>query len=185
VVRSGTHPRVTAISPQPHSSSQESYQSILDSNDSNGALQSVGVYAIGNSPVVPGGTFTLCEASGGAGSNSNGYLDEVRVSNVVRTADWIATEYNNQNSPATFYSLSPEQDVVVPASVGLSASESQQFTVPLLGDCASPAMTWSINPAGVGTMSASGLYTAPATIATEQTVTVTATSVADTLLTTA
>jgi len=46
-------------------------------------------------------------------------------------------------------------------------------------------MTWSINPAGVGTMSASGLYTAPATIATEQTVTVTATSVADTLLTTA
>src|ERR1035441_9492504 len=28
-----THSRVTGISPQPHSSSRESYQSILDSND--------------------------------------------------------------------------------------------------------------------------------------------------------
>lgn len=36
-----------------------------------------------------------------------GTLDEVRYSNIVRSADWIATEYNNQNSPSTFYSISP------------------------------------------------------------------------------
>ena len=32
----------------------------------------------------------------------NGLIDEVRISDAVRSADWIATEYNNQNSPSTF-----------------------------------------------------------------------------------
>jgi hypothetical protein len=31
-------------------------------------------------------------------------LDDVRISNIVRSADWIVTEYNNQSSPSTFYS---------------------------------------------------------------------------------
>jgi RHS repeat-associated protein len=35
----------------------------------------------------------------------NGSVDEVRVSSGVRSADWIAAEYNNQNSPSTFYSV--------------------------------------------------------------------------------
>jgi hypothetical protein len=34
-----------------------------------------------------------------------GSLDEFRVSNTARSADWIATEYNNQSSPSTFYSI--------------------------------------------------------------------------------
>jgi hypothetical protein len=37
-----------------------------------------------------------------------GTLDEIRVSNAVRSADWIATEYNNQSSPGTFYTLGSE-----------------------------------------------------------------------------
>jgi hypothetical protein len=36
-----------------------------------------------------------------------GLLDEVRVSNVARTASWIATEYNNQGSPSTFVTIGP------------------------------------------------------------------------------
>ena len=32
-----------------------------------------------------------------------GYIDEARISNTARNADWIKTEYNNQTSPATFY----------------------------------------------------------------------------------
>jgi len=40
-----------------------------------------------------------------AGQNLDGALDEVRVSNTVRSANWITTEYNNQSSPATFYSI--------------------------------------------------------------------------------
>jgi hypothetical protein len=35
----------------------------------------------------------------------NGGLDEVRISNIVRSAAWISTEYNNQSSPSTFYSV--------------------------------------------------------------------------------
>ena len=44
-----------------------------------------------------------------AGNYYNGLLDEVRISSAVRSANWIMTEYNNQNSPATFYSVSSEQ----------------------------------------------------------------------------
>jgi uncharacterized Zn-binding protein involved in type VI secretion len=36
----------------------------------------------------------------------NGLIDEARISFSARSADWIATEYNNQNSPATFYTIS-------------------------------------------------------------------------------
>jgi len=38
-----------------------------------------------------------------------GKLDEVRISNSVRSAAWIATEYNNQNSPGTFVSVGSQQ----------------------------------------------------------------------------
>lgn len=39
----------------------------------------------------------------------NGRLDEIRMSNTNRSTDWITTEYNNQNSPATFYTLGTEE----------------------------------------------------------------------------
>ena len=34
----------------------------------------------------------------------------MRVSDVKRTAGWIATEYNNQSSPGTFYSIATEEN---------------------------------------------------------------------------
>jgi len=30
-------------------------------------------------------------------------VDEVRIANLMRSPGWIATEYNNQNSPSSFY----------------------------------------------------------------------------------
>ncbi len=36
----------------------------------------------------------------------DGALDEIRVASVVRAADWLLTEFNNQNSPSTFCSIS-------------------------------------------------------------------------------
>ena len=38
----------------------------------------------------------------------DGTLDEVRISNLRRTLGWIKTEYNNQSSPSTFYTVSRE-----------------------------------------------------------------------------
>src|SRR5262245_39566857 len=40
--------------------------------------------------------------------NFKGLLDEVRISDSIRSADWIATDYKNQSSPTTFCRLGPE-----------------------------------------------------------------------------
>ncbi|MFB3112800.1 MAG: DUF2341 domain-containing protein, partial [Gemmatimonadales bacterium] len=39
----------------------------------------------------------------------DGKLDEVRVSSVQRSTDWIATEFNNQDDPANFYLVCGEE----------------------------------------------------------------------------
>ncbi len=41
----------------------------------------------------------------------NGKIDEVRVINTVRSADWLATEYNNQYDTINFYSIGKEYTV--------------------------------------------------------------------------
>ncbi len=46
-----------------------------------------------------------------------GNFDEFRISNTTRPANWIATSYNNQNSPATFYAVSSEVTAGVLCSV--------------------------------------------------------------------
>lgn len=43
-----------------------------------------------------------------SGTTSNMKMAEVRVSNVVRSASWIATCYSNQNNPSGFYSIGIE-----------------------------------------------------------------------------
>jgi hypothetical protein len=40
-----------------------------------------------------------------ANAFANVDIDEFRITNVAETQDWMTTEYNNQNSPSTFYSL--------------------------------------------------------------------------------
>ncbi|MEP5944118.1 MAG: DUF2341 domain-containing protein, partial [Balneola sp.] len=42
----------------------------------------------------------------------NGFVDEVRISNIARSADWISTEFNNQDNPGTFYSEVEENPVL-------------------------------------------------------------------------
>ncbi len=107
----------------------------------------------------------------------NGQVDEVRMSTSIRSADWVATEFNNQNSLSTFYAISSENGASLnlhPTTANLYAGQSQQLTGEVVGDCSNPSVTWSVSPAGVGTVTATGLYTAPGTIPTYQTVTVTA-----------
>ena len=50
-------------------------------------------------------------ANGAPGEFFKHNIDEVRVANTARSAGWIATEYNNQKSPSTFYSLGDEQNL--------------------------------------------------------------------------
>jgi len=75
-------------------------------------------------------------------------------------------------------SLNPLVSVTVsPASVTLTQSQTQSFAATVT-NAGNTAVTWSLSPV-VGSVSAAGLYTAPASIASAQTVTVKATSVAD------
>ena len=51
------------------------------------------------------------EGENTAGRIFNGHLDEVRISNIARSADWIATEYNNQKTLSSFYIVDLEETV--------------------------------------------------------------------------
>lgn len=105
----------------------------------------------------------------------NGRIDEARISRTARSAGWIATEYNNQRSPATFYTLSGEISGAgaLPTGVKLFASQTVQFTV--AGACDTNAV-WAMTSGAPGTLTASGLYTAPPFIDAPQTVTITGTT---------
>jgi hypothetical protein len=52
----------------------------------------------------PGGSFSQYSL--------DGKLDEIRISSVARSADWLTTEYNNQNTPLSFHSVGSEESWV-------------------------------------------------------------------------
>jgi hypothetical protein len=71
-----------------------------------------GVDTVGDTISPLGSIDTTGHAAVGADGGwgwFDGILDEVRISNSARSAFWISTEYNNQNSPATFYSLGNQE----------------------------------------------------------------------------
>ena len=73
---------------------------------------------------------------------------------------------------------------VTPATAAVRAGAAQAFAAAVTGN-ANTSVTWSVNAvaggnATTGTMDATGLYTAPVNLPTANTITVTATSVADT-----
>lgn len=57
---------------------------------------------------ISGDPLTFGSVEGGGTQFLNGQIDEVRISNSVRSADWIATEYNNQSSPSAFVTIGAE-----------------------------------------------------------------------------
>jgi uncharacterized repeat protein (TIGR01451 family) len=82
----------------------------------NGSSYSLAIYLNGVNQTngISGGTDTLTDpgtdvALGRRNSDSSTYLDgsldEVRISKTARSADWIATEYNNQSNPSNFYAV--------------------------------------------------------------------------------
>ncbi|MCX6720204.1 MAG: fibronectin type III domain-containing protein [Candidatus Staskawiczbacteria bacterium] len=53
----------------------------------------------------------------------NGKVDELRISSTARSANWIKTEYNNQNATLTFYSVTgPETAPTVPTVTSPTAT---------------------------------------------------------------
>jgi hypothetical protein len=96
---------------------------------------------------------------------------------VILTATSLADSSKSASAAIDLTVLPPPVSVSLgPANTSLSATQTQQFTATVTGS-SNTSVSWSLSPQ-VGTI-ANGLYTAPATIATAQTVVVTATSAAD------
>jgi GH18 family chitinase len=115
--------------------------------------------------LVSGATTAVYVAPSTAPTTQAVTITATSVANPSKTATAVITLLQ-----AVTVSLSP-------STVTLAPSGTQQFTPAVLG-ASNTAVTWSINPS-VGAISSAGLYTAPSSILTAQTVTVTAQSVAD------
>jgi hypothetical protein len=108
----------------------------------------------GNVTIAPGGVVTAA---------------------IANSSDMVQVTYGTLSSsiPAT---VDPPL-VTAPPQKTLYASQIEEFTAQPAG-LATPTINWSISP-NVGTISSTGLYTAPSSVTTQQTVAVTATNAAD------
>ncbi|UCF12670.1 MAG: DUF2341 domain-containing protein, partial [Thermoplasmatales archaeon] len=78
----------------------------------NGVFQGTGLLVAGNTlyPTPLHEFFTLGNVGDGAENRCfDGYIQEARMSSILRSSNWISTEYNNQNNPSTFLNFSTEQ----------------------------------------------------------------------------
>jgi hypothetical protein len=86
----------------------------------NGVLNS----ALQNTSIAPqssgGEPMILGAARNGTEYSLPGSMDEVRVSNAVRSAGWIQTEFSNQVAPSTFLSVGPQLYLNPPAPLTVS-----------------------------------------------------------------
>ena len=84
--------------------------------------------------------------SSGQRNYFTGELDEIRTATVARSADWLATEYNNQSDPYAFYRILPP---VQQADVELDIT-GNQITLEGVGAGRRPGIrstdTWAGNP---------------------------------------
>ena len=62
----------------------------------------------------------------------DGQIDEVRVSDVMRSAGWIQTQFNNQYNPGGFYSIGMEENIGYSESVSINL------------DTSAPAGVWHV-----------------------------------------
>jgi hypothetical protein len=103
----------------------------------------------------------------------DGLIDEIRVSKVVRSSDWIATEFNNTNDPTEFITVETEQGIGAPIISGEQPLNDATGVSVSLGelsfeiqDADSPAIDFSVvTTPDVGSRSEVGvpvgIYTVP------------------------
>lgn len=87
---------------------------VLSVGGGNGIIYVNGQPAATNScsGTIAANAFTIGGNTGDS-QNFDGKIDEVKFSNTVRSAQWIETEYNNQSSPSTFFTISQEANAPI------------------------------------------------------------------------
>lgn len=55
------------------------------------------------------------DCSADTAADANGAFDELRISSIARSSDWLTTEYNNQSSPSTFFTIGTQERKEDPA----------------------------------------------------------------------
>ncbi len=119
-------------------------------------------------------TWTL---SGPGSVSSSGLYTAPATLTTPATATLTATSVNDPSKSDSVTITIPAVGVSVsPPTSTLGGGQTQQFTATVT-NATNTAVTWTI--AGLGSISTQGLYSAPAIVPGESTVTVTATSVAD------
>ena len=104
---------------------------------------------------------------------ASGFASEPILLSIRGLADKLRPGKDNSSASPVLISVT-----VSPASVELSPGESQLFTV-TVANSSNSAVTWSAEPSNVGTLSQTGLYTAPDVIPEKKIVTILAVSAAD------
>lgn len=147
-----------------------------------------------NSASVTGSGFSLARASLPATLNPGQTLTftiNFSPSTATAAAGSLQINSNSSSTPnlsvalsGTGVASSPVAVAVTPASVSTVVNSSQQFTASVSGST-NTAVTWSVSGAGCsgtscGTISQSGLYTAPSAVPSPADITVKATSQQDT-----
>ena len=113
----------------------------------------------------------------GTVSTSGLYTAPAAIPNQTTVTVTATSTINSTKSGSASVNLGPLTMSISPSSANLSSGQSQGFSVQINRN-PNTSVTWSINPA-VGSIGANGVYTAPSRVTVQQTVTVTANSVAD------
>ena len=103
-----------------------------------------------------------------------GQIDEINVSSIARSGDWIQTQFNNQSSPSTFYTFySPNAIQVAPSAISLYAVAKRTVRCSRHMRCDYRVV---LAKRLARHSHVTGLYTAPSVVSSQQTVTVSAMS---------
>ncbi|MBO6524053.1 MAG: DUF2341 domain-containing protein [Balneolaceae bacterium] len=82
---------------------------VLDNSTTQGTTFGTGNTRFGFIGV--GSEASAFDGNQGPSNNFDGDIDEFRISDAARSSAWIATEFNNQSSPATFTTIGAEVEV--------------------------------------------------------------------------
>ena len=124
-----------------------------------------------------GVTWTISPVGVGSVSATGLYTAPSAVPSATTVSVIAASAADPTKTASAQVTLSPLTMTIGPASANLNAGQTQQYSAQVNHNT-NTAVTWSINPV-VGTISASGQYTAPAILGSQRSITITATSVAD------